>query len=84
MPGAVSDVLDADGTGHRPPCPRATGRSSTIRPFARQQIALPGEPGDGIAAAHQETVAGMRQSARVVAAGASLKNCSIRLLPRLP
>ncbi len=60
-PGAVGDVLDPDRSGdrrdwqieHHPPVPR-------------QQVALPGKPDDGVAAAHQKAVPGVRQAAGIV------------------
>src|SRR5438270_1570867 len=58
---AIGDVLDPDGSldrrdrqvEHHPPVPG-------------EQIALPGEPYDRIAAAHQKAVSGVRQAPRIV------------------
>ena len=64
--GAVGDVFDADETGQRPVALARDRQVEQHSPIPRQQIALPGEPGDRVAAAHQKAVPRMRQGARVV------------------
>ena len=61
-PGAVGDVLDPDQSGDR----RDDRQVEHHPPVPGQQVALPGEPYDGVAAAHQKAVSGMRQGPRVV------------------
>ena len=67
--GPVGDVFSADEPGQRPAAFARDGQVEQQPPIPRQQVALPGEPNDCVAAAHQETIAGMRQAARVVGSG---------------
>src|ERR1700720_634241 len=61
-PGTVGDVLNPDQPGYR-----RHGREIEHHPSVpRQQVALPGEPDDRVAAPHQKSVPGMRQGPRVV------------------
>ncbi len=65
--GLVGDVLDADRAGDRTPVLGGYRQIEEHAPVARQHVALPGEPRDGIAAPHQEAVAGMDELERIVA-----------------
>ena len=64
--GAVGDVLGADRAGDWPAALARDRQVEQHPPVAGQQVAPPGEPYDGVAAAHQKAVAGMRRGARVV------------------
>ena len=68
-PRPVGDVLGSDEPGQRPAAFARDRQVEQQPPVPRQQIALPSEPNDGVAAAHQVTVAGVRQGARVVGRG---------------
>ena len=63
----IGDVLDADASGDRPAVVGGHRHIEHHAAVAWQHVALPGQPGDGVAAAHEEAVAGMRQGDRAVA-----------------
>ena len=65
-PGAVGDVLDPDRTDNRPATFARDRQVEQHSPVPGQKVALPGEPHDRVAAAHQKPIPGMRQAARVV------------------
>ena len=65
----IGDELDAHRPGHRPAVVGGDGQVEDLPPIAGKQVALPGEPGDRVAAPHQEAVAGVGQTPRVVGAG---------------
>ena len=65
----IGDELHPDRPGDRLAVVGGDRHVEHLPPVAGQQVALPGEPGDRVAAPHEEAVAGVRQSPRVVGAG---------------